>query len=115
MEDWLLIVINCFFPKTNVEIYNYDTNEYTIIQDEESLKGDVTATNKSKNYIINMSLDSLKTDKSNQLLITNINNLNKNKNNTIIHPIIEIPNIHIKSSKNKDELNVGMKDFIKLD
>lgn len=61
--------------RTNVEIYNYDTNEYTIIQDEESLKGDVTATNKSKNYIINMSLDSLKTDKSNQLLITNINNL----------------------------------------
>ena len=61
--------------KTNVELYNYDTNEYTIIQDEESLKSDVTATNKSKNYTINMSLDSLKTDKSNQLLITNINNL----------------------------------------
>ena len=61
--------------KTNVELYNYDTNEYTMIQDEESLKSDVTATNKSKNYTINMSLDSLKTDKSNQLLITNINNL----------------------------------------
>lgn len=61
--------------KTNVELYNYDTNEYTMIQDEESLKSDVTATNKSKNYTINMSLDSLKTEKSNQLLITNINNL----------------------------------------
>lgn len=61
--------------KTNVELYNYDTNEYTMIQDEESLKSDVTATNKSKNYTINMNLDSLKTDKSNQLLITNINNL----------------------------------------
>ena len=61
--------------KTNVELYNYDTNEYTMIQDEESLKSDVTATNKYKNYTINMSLDSLKTDKSNQLLITNINNL----------------------------------------
>ena len=38
--------------KTNVELYNYDTNEYTMIQDEESLKSDVTATNKSKNYTI---------------------------------------------------------------
>ena len=46
-----------------------------MIQDEESLKSDVTATNKAKNYTINMSLDSLKTEKSNQLLITNINNL----------------------------------------
>ena len=63
--------------RTNVEIYNYDKNEYTIIQDENALKNDIIAVNKAKNYSVNLSLDSMKTDKSNQLLITSINNLNE--------------------------------------
>lgn len=63
--------------KSNVEIYNYDKDEYTIIQDENLLQSDVIATNRIKNYVINMSLDSLKTEKNNQLLISNINNLNE--------------------------------------
>lgn len=63
--------------RTNVEIYNYDKDEYTIIQDENSLKNDVIATNDAKNYTINLSLDSIKTEKSNQLLITSIDNLNE--------------------------------------
>lgn len=61
--------------RTNVEIYNYDKEEYTIIQDENSLKSDVIAENKAKGYTINLSLDSMKTEKSNQLLITSIDNL----------------------------------------
>ena len=63
--------------RSNVEIYNYDKDEYTIIQDENILKNDVVATNKAKNYTINLSLDSIKTNKSNQLLITSIDNLNE--------------------------------------
>ena len=63
--------------RTNVEIYNYDKDEYTIIQDENSLKNDVIAENKVKGYTVNLSLDSMKTDKSNQLLITSIDNLNE--------------------------------------
>lgn len=63
--------------RTNVEIYNYDKNEYTIIQDENVLKNDIIAVNKAKNYSVNLSLDSMKTDKSNQLLITSIDNLNE--------------------------------------
>ena len=63
--------------RTNVEIYNYDKNEYTIIQDENALKNDIIAVNKAKNYSVNLSLDSMKTDKSNQLLITSIDNLNE--------------------------------------
>ena len=62
--------------RSSVEIYNYEKDEYIIIQDENDLKNDVIATNNVKNYIVNMSVDSLKTDKSNQLLISNINNLN---------------------------------------
>ena len=63
--------------RTNVEIYNYDKDEYTIIQDENALKNDVLAENKAKKYSINLSLDSMKTEKSNQLLITSIDNLNE--------------------------------------
>lgn len=61
--------------RQSVEIYDYNTNEYTIIQDEETLTADVLATNTARNYTINMSVDSLTTEKSNQLLLTNINNL----------------------------------------
>lgn len=63
--------------RTNVEIYDYDKDEYTIIQDENSLKNDVLAVNKTKGYTVNLSLDSMKTEKSNQLLITSIDNLNE--------------------------------------
>ena len=63
--------------RSSVEIYNYDKDEYIIIQDENSLKNDVLAKSKSSNYTINMSLDSMKTEKSNQLLITSIDNLNE--------------------------------------
>lgn len=61
--------------RQSVEIYDYNTNEYTIIQDEEALTADVVATNTARNYTINMSVDSLTTEKSNQLLLTNISNL----------------------------------------
>lgn len=61
--------------RSNVEIYNYDKDEYTIIQDENSLNSDVIAENKANGYIINLSLDSMKTEKSNQLLIASIGNL----------------------------------------
>ena len=61
--------------RSNVEFYNYDNDEYTIIQDENSLNSDVIANNKANNYSINLSLDSLKTDKNSQLLISNIGNL----------------------------------------
>ncbi len=63
--------------QSSVEIYNYEKDEYTIIQDENLLQSDVIATNKAQNYTINMSLDSLKTEKNSQLLISNINNLNE--------------------------------------
>ena len=63
--------------RSSVEIYNYDKDEYIIIQDENSLKNDVLAKSKSSNYTINMSLDSMKTEKSNQLLITSIDNWNE--------------------------------------
>lgn len=49
----------------------------SIIQDENSLKNDVIAENKVKGYTVNLSLDSMKTDKSNQLLITSIDNWNE--------------------------------------
>ena len=62
--------------RESVEIYNYDKDEYTIIQDENTLKTDVIAKNLPRNYTINMSVDSLSTEKRNQLLITSINNLN---------------------------------------
>ena len=63
--------------RTNVEIYNYDKDEYTIIQDENELKNDVLANNNAKNYTINLSLDSIKTENNNQLLITSIDNLSE--------------------------------------
>ena len=48
--------------RTNVEIYNYDKNEYTIIQDENALKNDIIAVNKAKNYSVNsnIKMDNLK-------------------------------------------------------
>lgn len=61
--------------RQNVEIYDYEKDEYTIIQDENSLTADVLAENIARNYTINMSIDSLTTKQNNQLLITSINNL----------------------------------------
>ena len=69
IEQSVNSVLNQTFPYYEILIIDDGS------KDEESLKSDVTATNKAKNYTINMSLDSLKTEKSNQLLITNINNL----------------------------------------
>ena len=63
--------------RESVEIYNYDKDEYTIIQDENLLQTDVIAKNIPRNYTINMSIDSLTTEKKNQLLITSVNNLNE--------------------------------------
>lgn len=62
--------------RESVEIYDYENNEYTIIQEENMLTTDVTATNMVRNYTINMSVDSLTTEKNSQLLIKSINNLN---------------------------------------
>lgn len=61
--------------RQSVEFYDYNNDNYTIIQEEDLLTSDVIATNKIRNYTINMSVDSLSTEKSNQLLIANINNL----------------------------------------
>ena len=63
--------------RESIEIYDYDKDEYTIIQNEDSLVADIIAKNIPRNYTINMSVDSLSTEKSNQLLITSVNNLNE--------------------------------------
>ena len=60
----------CFFLGGIVQ----SKSNISIIQDENSLKNDVIAENKVKGYTVNLSLDSMKTDKSNQLLITSIDN-----------------------------------------
>jgi hypothetical protein len=63
--------------RDNVEIYNYDNDEYTIIQDEDELATDVIAKNDAKGYSINMSIDSITTQNGQQLLMSNINNLSE--------------------------------------
>jgi hypothetical protein len=63
--------------RSNVEIYDYQTNEYTIIQDESSLAADVIAKNDAKGYSINMSVDSITTTNGQQLLMSNLNNLSE--------------------------------------
>ena len=73
-QEGAYVIVNY---RTNVEIYNYDKDEYTIIQDENELKNDVLANNNAKNYTINLSLDSIKTENNNQLLITSIDNLSE--------------------------------------
>ena len=61
--------------RNNIEFYNYETNEYTIINDEELVKIDVLATCNLHNYTINMSVDSVNSAKNSKLLISNISNL----------------------------------------
>ena len=63
--------------RQNVEIYNYDKDEYTIISEDELPKDDIIATNKNKDYKINMSVDSYSTNSSDHLLIKNIEHLNE--------------------------------------
>lgn len=62
--------------RNSVEIYNYEKEDYTIISDEEQLASDVLAVNNFRNYTVNMSVDSLMTEKSQHLLIGNTSNLN---------------------------------------
>ena len=63
--------------RNSIEIYNYEKDEYSIVEDEADLNTNVVAINKFKNYTIDMSVDSLTTPKKKQLLITSINNLNE--------------------------------------
>lgn len=61
--------------RDNVEIFDYEKEEYIIINDEEQLKSDVIAINKFRNYTVNMSVDSIVTESSQQLLFGNISKL----------------------------------------
>lgn len=61
--------------RQNVEFYDYEKDEYTILDIDEVTKSDVIATNKNKDYTINMSLDSYSTGSSDRLLIKNIDYL----------------------------------------
>lgn len=61
--------------RTSVEIYDYEKDQYTMIEDEKEIQHDAIAINKYHNYKINMSLDSLSTEKMEQLLISNIKKL----------------------------------------
>jgi len=63
--------------RQNVEFYDYDKNEYIILDEDKVISSDVIATNKNKDYTMNLSIDSLSTGSSEQLLINNINDLNK--------------------------------------
>ena len=63
--------------RQNVELYDYEKDEYTILDENQLTMSDVIATNKNKNYTINMSVDSFSTGSSDQLLIKNIDYLNE--------------------------------------
>lgn len=64
--------------RQNVEIYNYDKNEYTVVDEKTATSNsDVIATNKNEDYSINMSVDSFKTNSVDQLLIKNMEYINK--------------------------------------
>lgn len=64
--------------RQNVEIYNYDKNEYRVVDEKTATSNsDVIATNKNKSYSINMSVDSFKTNSVDQLLIKNMDYINK--------------------------------------
>ena len=61
--------------RNSIEFYNYEKNEYTIINDENTLNIDALAICNLHNYTINMSVDSVNSEKNSKLLISNINNL----------------------------------------
>lgn len=64
--------------RQNVEIYNYDKDEYTVVDEKTATSNsDVIATNKNGSYSINMSVDSFKTNSVDQLLIKNMEYINK--------------------------------------
>jgi len=63
--------------RQNVEFYDYDKDEYIILSEKEVETSDVIATNKNKDYTINLSVDSFSTDSTDQLLIKNIDYLNE--------------------------------------
>lgn len=64
--------------RQNVEWYDYEKDEYTILSEKEATSSnDVKATNKNKDYVINMSVDSFSTGSTDQLLIKNIDYLNE--------------------------------------
>lgn len=62
--------------RQNIEFYDYEKDEYTILSEEEATSAnDVKATNKNKDYVINMSVDSFSTGSTDQLLIKNVDYL----------------------------------------
>lgn len=61
--------------RESVEIFDYEKEEYIIINDEKQLQSDVLAINNFRNYTVNLSVDSIVTEKSQQLLFGNINRL----------------------------------------
>ena len=61
--------------RDNIEFYNYEKNQYTIINDKELLNMDALAICNLHNYTINMSVDSVNSAKNSKLLISNINYL----------------------------------------
>ena len=63
--------------RQNIEIYDYDKDEYTIISEDQVPEDDIIATNKNKDYKINMSVDSFTTGSSDQLLVKNISYLHE--------------------------------------
>ena len=65
--------------RTSIEIYDYDKDEYTIIDSGDALTVDVLATGISNKYTINMSVDSLSTSAGEQLLIKSMSNLKEYK------------------------------------
>ncbi len=58
-----------------IELYNYEKEEYTIINDPETVCLDAIAENRKGKYKINMSVDSLSSEKAQYLLLSNISDL----------------------------------------
>jgi len=61
--------------RQNVELFDYNSEEYTILDGEEVEESDVIVTNKNKDYKINMSVDSFSTNSTEKLIRKDINNL----------------------------------------
>lgn len=61
--------------KENIEIYDYDKDEFIIVDEKLAKSNKVIATNFDEDYTINMSVDSFSTYSSDQLIIKNIDYL----------------------------------------
>jgi len=61
--------------RQNVELFDYDSDKYIILEDEKVEQSDVMVTNKNKDYKINMSVDSFSTKSTDQLIRKNIDSL----------------------------------------